>query len=57
MNTIFIRDEMLKIRDKILHILEKDNELYNVLFTDEDNTIDVDYKGESYKLIIEKCNN
>ena len=48
---------MLKVRDKILHTLERNGEFYNVYFTDQDNTIDIDYMGESFKLIIEKCNN
>lgn len=50
-------DEMLKFRDKVLHTLEENKIFYNVYFTDKDNTIDLDYKGKSYKIIVEECNN
>jgi len=49
-----IRDEILKVREEVLHALENNDKLNNVYFTDKDNTIDVDYRGNSYKIIIEK---
>ncbi len=63
MNTIYISDEILKIRtksemfeirDRISHALEKDDRLYDIYHTNEDNIINVTYKGGSFKLIIEK---
>ena len=52
-----LRVEMLKFREKILHAVENNKHFYNVNFTDQDNIIDIDHKGKSYKIIIEECGN
>lgn len=47
-------DEILKVKDKILHDLDRDKNFYNVCYTKQVNAIELDHNGESFKLTIKK---
>lgn len=44
----------MEITHKIRNTLERNDKLYNVCADEQNDIINLDYKGESYRVIIEK---